>query len=99
MEWGVDRTNYTSVLGKSLKLFLPFLQGAITMHDLFLIYLWSLLLSLCLIRSILVTGLYLMVLKNVKLISKLRVFLMAVVVAVIRNTVPRFLPSSLSYFI
>ena len=99
MEWGVDRTNYTSVLGKSLKLFLPFLQGAITMHDLFLIYLWSLLLSLCLIRSILVTGLYLMVLKNVKLISKLRVFLMVAVVAVIRNTVPRFLPSSLSYFI
>lgn len=66
----MDRTNYTSVLGKSLKLFLHFLQGAITMHDLFLIYLWSLLLSLCLIRSILVTGLYFMVLKNVKLISK-----------------------------
>ena len=67
---GVDRTNYTSVLGKSLKLFLHFLQGAITLHDVFITYLWPLLLSLCLIHSILVTGIYFMFLKNAKLISK-----------------------------
>ena len=66
----VDRKNYTSVFGKSLKLFLHFLQGAITLHDLFLVYLWPLLLSLCLLHSILVTGLYFMFLKNAKLISK-----------------------------